>query len=121
MPAVNFQARFAQAVESGEKLQTIRRTRRANVGDDLRLYTGQRTRACRLLGIGRVTAVAGVSIDVSGMYIEGQRLDAIDAYAVARQDGFASWAAMRDWFAETYGELPFNGWLHQWTLVKGPR
>lgn len=117
MPAVNFQARFAPEVESGAKRQTIRRTRRAKVGDALKLYTGQRTRQCRLLGVGRVTSVCAVVIDSTGLYIDGQRLDAISAYAVAVQDGFASFATMCDWFRETYGDLPFNGWLHQWEPV----
>ena len=46
MPALNFQKRFADLVESGEKCQTIRKCskdgRDPKVGDTLYLYTGQR-------------------------------------------------------------------------------
>jgi len=51
MPALNFQARFADAVERGDKTQTIRapRKRPFKVGDNLYLYTGMRTKWCRKL------------------------------------------------------------------------
>lgn len=44
MPAYNFQERFAGAVESGQKRQTIRKTDKgAQPGSKAYLYTGQRT------------------------------------------------------------------------------
>lgn len=46
MVAYNFQARFAAAIEAGEKAITIRsigRRRHARNGERLQLYTGQRT------------------------------------------------------------------------------
>jgi hypothetical protein len=44
MPALDFQARFAPLVESGEKRQTIRKRRKRpiGVGQTLYLWTGQR-------------------------------------------------------------------------------
>ena len=49
MVAINFSAQFADAVASGQKTQTIRRSARAAAGQVLQLYTGQRTKACRKL------------------------------------------------------------------------
>ena len=55
MPALNFRAEFADAVERGEKCQTIRAYRKdgrnPKPGDTLHLYTGMRTRACRRLAV----------------------------------------------------------------------
>ena len=64
MAALNFQKRFAEAVETGEKRQTIRR-RRADghdpkAGDPLYLYTGMRTKACRKLAT--VRCIASIAI-----------------------------------------------------------
>lgn len=51
---INFKQQFAEMVESGEKRQTIRRERKGHrqigKGDHLKLYTGLRTKQCRLLG-----------------------------------------------------------------------
>ena len=44
MVAFNFSPEFADAVASGAKRQTIRKTARAKKGDMLQLYTGQRTK-----------------------------------------------------------------------------
>lgn len=52
MVAYNFQAQFADDVEAGKKTQTIRKAGKRNppkVGDELQLYTGMRTKTCRLL------------------------------------------------------------------------
>ena len=49
----NFQARFAEAVEQGRKLQTIRAARKdgkvAKIGEVLHLYTGLRSKGARKL------------------------------------------------------------------------
>jgi hypothetical protein len=51
MPLYNFQKRFAPKVESGEKLQTIRRRRKypTRAGETPYLYSGLRTKAPRKL------------------------------------------------------------------------
>lgn len=51
MVAYSFNRRFVQAIESGIKSQTIRapRRRHARPGERLQLYTGMRTKACRLI------------------------------------------------------------------------
>jgi len=52
MPALNFSV-FVDKVESGEKRQTIRKRRKRPIkmGNTLHLYTGMRTKGCRLLGL----------------------------------------------------------------------
>lgn len=129
MPAYNFKPIFAQAVESGEKTQTIRRWNRgAHPGAIAYLYTGQRTKACRKLGEGVVTSVMpieigrhacgepyAVIITESGKQIHLVHRD-LDALAV--DDGFEAAAEMVEWFAAQH-ELPFNGFLHLWKLLPG--
>jgi hypothetical protein len=120
MVAYNFQARFAQAVASGEKCQTIRAPRKggrhARVGEPVQLYTGMRTKACR-----KLVAPDPVVVEASWLAVcEGRVLrdsgvvsdpGALDA--LARADGFGDWAALRDWFREAHG-LPFSGVLIRW-------
>ncbi len=49
MVALSFSPKFADAVASGLKKQTIRQSARAKAGQALQLYTGQRTKNCRKL------------------------------------------------------------------------
>jgi hypothetical protein len=51
MVAYSFNRRFVPAIESGIKSQTIRapRRRHARPGEWLQLYTGMRTKSCRLI------------------------------------------------------------------------
>jgi hypothetical protein len=49
MVEINFSEQFAERVKSGDKRQTIRRSKKCGPGDTLQLYTGQRTKACRKL------------------------------------------------------------------------
>lgn len=123
MPAINFQPRFADMVASGQKRQTIRKTCRVKIGDTVYLYTGQRTKQCRKLGEGVVTAVHSVNL-IWNTYLEQPYilvatlplpLWEIDVFA--GNDGFADAREMFDWFGETHG-LPFNGWLVKWELKK---
>ncbi len=119
MPALNFQKRFAAAVESGEKRQTIRAERAdgrlpAKPGHIIALYTGMRTKACRKLAEVECIEVVTFRIDrVDGEAEVRVRSDSADAEAQARADGFESADAMLAWFEETHG-LPFRGLLIRW-------
>ena len=120
MPALNFQKRFAPKVESGEKRQTIRATRKdgkphAVPGQRLYLYVGQRTAYCRKLGEGICTRTAQVFITEShAIHVGGQLLRTMaEEDAFARADGFADATAMLAWFEKTHG-LPFEGSLIEW-------
>lgn len=127
MPAFNFQAQFAEAVEYGYKLQTIRADRKdgrphAKRGDTVKLFTGMRSKACRLLRTATVTHTARIRIKGTEMFLNNHRLPSIiydrncettdDEFAVA--DGFESFMDMADWFGRTHG-LPFEGTVIYWS------
>lgn len=118
MPALNFQARFAPLVESGEKTQTIRAFRKdgrdPKPGDTLYLFTGMRTKACRKLG--EATCADALPIEIlTGrcIVLHGGPLAPGYADALAILDGFGSAGEMMDWFEKTHG-LPFEGLLIRW-------
>jgi len=126
MPALNFKRDFADQIKNGEKTQTIRKSRKdtkphCRVGDQLKLYTGQRTKHCELLGVGKVTSIKSVSIYPTYMELDGVELQKTIAFRddpltdneFAEKDGFAGFMEMADFFEQTYG-LPFHGVVISW-------
>jgi len=126
MPAFNFKKQFAEAVEWGHKRQTIRADRKdgrphCKPGDRLKLYTGMRTKACRLLAEAKVTRTARVRIEATCMYLNGQMVPAtlwgrdgpMTDNEFAEADGFPSFTDMANWFDDTHG-LPFEGTVIYW-------
>ena len=126
MPALNFKTQFADDVAFGIKRQTVRAHRKdgrahAKIGDTIKLYTGMRTKACRLLATSTVYRVASVRIEAVEMFINGHRLPMTihdrdceqtdNEFAVA--DGFKGFTEMADWFRDTHG-LPFEGVVIYW-------
>ena len=114
MVAYNFQARFAEAVERGEKRQTIRKPRRsghAKPGDAVQLYTLMRTRDCRKLGDAVCEVSTYCAIREDSITLGNHPRVDLDEFA--RADGFASFEDMKTWFRETHG-LPFVGQLIRW-------
>jgi len=111
MPALNFSSQFAPAVESGDKLQTIRRVRKHPIraGDRLVLYTGMRTPACRKLREARCIKTTPIRICpcTATVYLNDRRLSRLEAARVARRDGFGSLKAFCEWFRETY-RIPYG-------------
>ena len=126
MPAFNFKPQFADDVESGKKLQTIRAVRKdgrgpCKVGDTITLYTGMRTKACRKLGFAKCTDITAVSIHeypegTPQLFIAGVMILNEDDFA--KDDGFENSAEFYKFFEETHG-LPFRGWLIEWELCSG--
>ena len=127
MPALNFQARFADAVESGEKCQTIRAHRKdkrdPKVGDTLYLYTGMRTKACRKLREVKCEKAVSVFIKPGSIFVAdivdpaGEAVYRLAPKAsFAKADGFVDWESMREWFDKTHG-LPFKGLLIGWKKI----
>jgi hypothetical protein len=119
MVAFNFQAQFVDDIEAGRKTQTIRRSARANPGDSIQLYTGQRTKACRKLG----DAVC-VDCTYAGMTAGGVTLGDVSRFArdldeFAKADGFRDYAAMWKWFSEKYKTESFTGYITRWTPIMG--
>jgi hypothetical protein len=126
MPAINFQPRFALDVECRRKRQTIRKEgkRRWKIGDTLYLYTGMRTKNCRLLGTAVALEVRMIFIDTGRKCIaleyrddQGRRcIDFVsddEALALARADGFATLDDFFAFFAKTHGTL-MRGYLINW-------
>lgn len=125
MVAYSFQARFAAPILAGTKRQTIRtdRRRHARPGEELQLYTGMRTRQCKLIGraicrdVRRVAlqfdadpACDGVEID--GRFYPGRQAE-LDRFAVA--DGFADWADLRAFWRAQHSDVDrFEGVLILW-------
>ena len=118
MVAYNFQAQFASDVEAGVKRQTIRANRKrkhAQPGDKLQLYTGMRTKSCRKLKDAVCCESCPVTIEEDKVWTFSPTELNTDLEGFAKQDGFSSWAMMRDWFAKIHG-LPFEGTMIKWTF-----
>lgn len=125
MVAYSFKARFASRILDGSKRQTIRndRKRHARPGEVLQLYTGMRTRQCRLLGRAVCVAVAPIRLDFINDQVEidgdhpiiARRL--LDVFA--RQDGFDDWADLCRFWTDTH-ETPesFSGVLIIWDAIE---
>lgn len=129
MVAYSFKKRFVEPILRGllvvdrwgddarwvPKRQTIRadRRRHARPGEEVQLYTGMRTKQCRLIGRARCTSVAGIRIHVSRGIISIDDYPAIrdgDLDAFAQADGFVSWEEMKDfWWANHPKSLLLGG------------
>lgn len=118
MVAINFHKQFAPDILSGRKTQTIRQSSRCKAGDELQLYTGQRTKDCQLIGTARCAICESITIADDYISCGMFRLPSGDAAYIATIDGFPSLTAMRDWFRNRYGELPFRGYRIFWTDFK---
>jgi hypothetical protein len=125
MPALNFDQRFASAVESGQKRQAIRAWRRHpwRVGDTLYLFAGQRSSACRCLGQATLLSVQQIQIDVAHYEIRLETQSADFSYLaplppeaaleLARADGFASLGQFFEFFTQPDGR-GLSGHLLKW-------
>lgn len=128
MVAYNFQKQFAGDVESGKKRCTIRRAGKRlppKDGDILRLYTGMRTKNCRLLREGYCTDVNpvlftrknGKPVFCIGVIVGEEKswiqVVASEVKRLASEDGFKSTA---DFFAFFLGDSneDFLGFLIEW-------
>ena len=117
----NFKKRFAPAVESRQKRQTIRARRkdgrRPVPGEQVRCYTGMRTSACRVLGDFTCFVVSSIQIYDDGervaIVVDGNRLSFEETVALAKADGLNGRDDLIQFFSETHG-LPFEGFITQW-------
>ena len=127
MPAFDFKKQFAEDVETGVKRQTVRAPRKDNqphckVGDILKLYTGRRTKSCRLLIEAKCIQVRQIRIEPTQMFVDGKLLPSMiydrDQFEqtdneFAEADGFESFMDMAEWFQDQHG-LPFEGIVINW-------
>jgi hypothetical protein len=114
--AFNFSPEFADAVASGAKCQTVRKTQRAKKGDTLQLFTGQRTKACRKLREAECLYVDYVHIAPEGLTFGDTDKHAGNADAFAKRDGFKDYADLVAWFTKKYGSPHFVGYVHRWKV-----
>jgi len=105
MPAYNFKKQFAPDVEAGKKLHTIRpkRKRPTRPGERLKLYTGMRTKNCRLLVDTVCEDVQPLEIHSTHIKIKGRILTMDERRQLAINDGFDSLEKFYDFFRYTYG------------------
>lgn len=113
MVAYSFQKRFAEPILAGTKRQTIRadRRRHARPGEQLQLYTGMRTKHCRLILRATCESITPVRLRLHRAFgpmtfIVGDRLLSVDEMEeFAQADGFG---------AEGYGVLDMTSfWFEQ--------
>jgi hypothetical protein len=118
MALLGFQQQFAEKVERGLKLRSIRKLRKRpiKVGDTLHLYSGLRTKSCRKLGIGKCTKVANITITLTDIIEDGKVLPDRTADFFARLDGFKNSNELCVFFNTLYG-VPFTGNLIEWELI----
>ena len=121
MATLSFASMFANRVERGEKLHSIRSRRKRPEqwipGKSVHLFTAMRTKHCRRLGLGIITSVDDITIFDDAVEIEGVRVDTErELSAFARANGFLTWSQFQEFFTEHYG-LPWSGSLIRWQLV----
>lgn len=120
MVAYSFQRRFSARIEAGTKDHTIRadRRRHAKAGEELQLYEGMRTTACRLLGRPRCLLTGPIRLDFDAGVVECgpwtyRTAGELDNLAV--RDGFDDWSAMRAFWSENHpGSRVFSGVIIFW-------
>jgi uncharacterized protein YqfB (UPF0267 family) len=128
MVAYSFHRRFAEPILDGRKGGTIRpdRRRHARPGEELQLYTGMRTKQCRLITRQHCVAVDPITLDFVTRSIEWPAEDRLiyrssdlDRFAVF--DGFRCYADMIEFWAETHATDKFHGWHIRWLAHRGLR
>lgn len=127
MVAYSFKRRFIAPILAGTKRQTIRaeRKRHARPGEELQLFTGMRTKQCRLLGRATCLTVQPIRMFIKARCVESEgdtiscRLGT-DTFACA--DGFKTRDELAAFWADNHpGIDPFSGVLITWgTLRREP-
>jgi hypothetical protein len=122
MVAYSFQPMFIDPILEGTKCQTIRpvgKRRHAVAGDQLQLYTGMRTKHCRLIRTVRCLSVSPITLYLSKDEIltlveDGWGDFTVDTFA--RRDGFQNWEELKAFWAKHHkGVDVFDGLLIRWS------
>jgi uncharacterized protein YqfB (UPF0267 family) len=120
MVAYSFKRQFEAPILAGTKQQTIRadRKRHARPGEELQLYTGQRTKACRLIGRATCESTTPITLDfhLDRVCFDGtvlRSLPNLDEFA--KFDGFDEWRSLKDfWRREHETVCVWSGVLIRW-------
>lgn len=118
MPFYNFMARFETAVETGQKLCTIReqRKRPTRRGDTLYLYTGLRTKRARLLRTAVCARVRPILITEDMVMLDGRILSDDDLDELVHMAGFEDVEEFRAYMTTRYGVPTFRLELIEWDV-----
>lgn len=113
-----FKPQFADAVEDGTKLQTVRPRpkRMPKPGDKIscRAWTEKPYRSKhRILRESVISEILSIELFCDSIHLNGLRFTAKQRVEFAKADGFGSFSEMVDWFRQTHG-LPFNGIVIIW-------
>jgi len=113
--AINFMRHFEPLILSGTKVHTLRDKPRADVGDTLQLYTGQRTKKCRLIKQVTCTVVVPVEYWAGGTSwcVDNRHFPANSLDQLAVGDGFSDFKEMLHWFMFNKGPQ-WSGYLIAW-------
>lgn len=120
MVAYSFRPRFVDPILAGTKRQTIRSIglrRHAMSGQQLQLYTGMRTKQCRLIGRAECLRCEGIKLSFvhHGGVITESLGHLVDLDGFARSDGFADWDDMRAFWRAEHGEpAEWSGIIVTW-------
>lgn len=127
MVAYSFKKQFAEPILAGTKGQTIRadRKRHARPGEEVQLYTGMRTKHCKLIGHATCAHVGNIVMIFRGrplvMVTHKQGSSTYTSSAAlnrfARADGFRDWDDMSGFWAInhiTASILDFTGIIIRW-------
>lgn len=124
MTAYSFKTRFAEPILSNQKLQTIRavgKRRHASAGSILQLYTGMRTKQCKLVATRRCSSVHQIelriwpSIERIAARVDGRALNERETIQLAHADGFDSVTDMWQFWRDNHkGVERFFGLLIKW-------
>ena len=121
MVAYSFKKQFAAPILDGTKIGTIRndRKRHARPGEELQLYTGMRTRQCRLVARKICKSVHRIRMGIDAFRILYIRIDDKDLPDIqwddfAVGDGFADISAMGVFWMKDHGQGVFTGVWIRW-------
>lgn len=128
MVAYSFKSRFAGPILAGTKCQTIRkprtgRSRHVRPGEEIQLYSGMRTKHCKLIARVTCKAVREVQIGLGNpgvLIIDGAHFNTdADLERFAKRDGFESWSDLNAfWAKEHRGVSWFTGVMIQWEALR---
>ena len=93
MPAFNFQKQFVEPIKNGTKTSTIRKLRKdgrqpCKEGDQIKLYTGMRTKNCQLIAVAKVSRIREIAIEIDVNQGSKPRITSIFFDDAAKNVGF---------------------------------
>jgi hypothetical protein len=123
MVAYSFKRQFAEPILDGRKGGTIRANRRrhARPGEEVQLYTGMRTKQCRLIARKTCCEIEPVTLDfrldrILLGYHPPRVLRGRDLDRFAQFDGFENWPQMSSFWGDVSS---FFGWHIRWVPLQG--